>query len=81
MTIRTPRPRSTVMSAADTKAKIAEIKGLIKAAKADVKTNADLQKALDKQYATGCKEIAKTKGNADKALAKLEADLAKLTPA
>lgn len=77
----TTRQKSAVLSAADTKAKIAELKLAIKTAKADVKTNVDAQKALDKQYAAGCKEIAKTKGNADKALAKLEAELAKLVPA
>lgn len=73
------RQKSAILSPADKKAKIAELKLLLKNAKADVKTNADAQKKLDKQYAADSKAISKTAGTAAKALAKVEAELAALT--
>lgn len=75
-----PRAKSAVLSAADTKAKVAELKTQLKIAagvhKAGVKAVADAQKAHDKNL----KGLNKAVDTAMKDVVKIQAQLDKLVP-
>lgn len=75
------RKLSVVLTPAETKAKAKDLKDQIKGAKALVKTHTDALKAAAKKHTVENKCIQKDVDTASKALAKLEAELAALTPA
>lgn len=75
------RDKSAVLSPADKKAVVTDVKNKIKVVKEALKTNDKAIKEVEKKYNTAVKVIAKDNAALNKELVKFEKDLAALQPA